>query len=1317
MNIRDRIAGLQRIKASELIPHPKNWRRHGTAQADALRGILAEIGYADALKVVKTERGYMILDGHLRAETTPDMDVPVLVLDVTPEEADKILLTHDPLAAMAVADQAAIAALMETVKTESPALAAMLAALAAGEPLTPLAPLNSSTPGPTLADRFIIPPFSVFDARQGYWQDRKRAWLALGIQSEVGRGGNHLGYSQRVLDDFSGADRQPERINRNLQQSHPATTATIDFYARKRQIEAELGRELSTDEAKTILAERGELKDQRAGNKRASARAFGVDLLHGEDPTLVPDNGIAPPSGSVARRQAGQTASLKGGTTFGTTLHPYDGASPDGDRMGQPDRRSADRRSNLQGAPPKPEWATGTGTENMAAGTSIFDPVLCEIGYRWFCRPGGKVLDIFAGGSVRGIVAAMLGRHYVGIELRPEQVAANRDQAEVILRHGTSPLLSATDTVYTDDPAELTPIQPIEVADGRAWIKREDTFNVNGSRGGKSRAVLALCQQARQLGVGVVTASSRYSPMSSRVARVAEALGVPCRVYLADSKELAEDEADAAAHGAELAKGGKVNYLTALRAKAHKYAQEHGWIEIPFGVESQEYYQGTLAQVRQLPPAERIVVTVGSGMTLAAIIAGLDELALDIPVLGVRVGADPSRLLDQWAPANWRERVEMVSAERDFNEPEAKTRWWGVELDPHYEAKAAPLVRSGDLFWNIAIRPGHELEAIAPSAPAPPTGPDWARGYPIDDLKTIASLFKTAGKGYAHGLGGMVRETQIAEWLDKGELTIASDDAGQPVAAILVHTNQRERRIEDFSGDPRILIEPGETELRRAVCLPDGVGALRSLIDGYRGRWFWLWPEHPVHRALASDLGLERWATQISAASEVKGLYAQRGNASWPQPEAPAERATLRRLNKRLDVRAAAEALGRLTEWAPHYSGYNKRGTWHALALRGYGGQPGFIEKPAEMSRQWKLEHPAELAFKLEDTPLRAQLPELEPLIKAIPGNKHRIRLMRLAAKQGELSRHADITDPDAGVGAGKTLRIHIPLITNPHVRFEQWNLDGEHLSASMAEGEAWYLDTRKPHTAINAGSTDRVHLVMDVESSPALLKLFANEAPASEREALILPPHEHCVLYTPSQASAPISLSNAVGTARWIEGDARDCGELAGNAGPFDMLFTCPPYGDLEVYSDDPRDLSAMEYEAFKAAYFAAIKSSCALLAPDAFALIVVGDYRDPKGIYRNFVSETISAFQAGGLQFYNDAVLITAVGSLPIRVRRQFESARKLGKTHQSVLCFVKGDPRRATKAIGPVEVGDIPTNEAAPSLEPLLNLNGASDGPQVE
>lgn len=138
MKIRDRIKELRRVKASDLVPNPRNWRTHPQGQQDALRGVLAEIGYADALLVRECEDGtLMIVDGHLRAETTPEQKVPVLVLDVTEEEADKLLLTLDPLAAMAEASQQRLGELLAATSTKSEAVQAMLEELARQNAIDP----------------------------------------------------------------------------------------------------------------------------------------------------------------------------------------------------------------------------------------------------------------------------------------------------------------------------------------------------------------------------------------------------------------------------------------------------------------------------------------------------------------------------------------------------------------------------------------------------------------------------------------------------------------------------------------------------------------------------------------------------------------------------------------------------------------------------------------------------------------------------------------------------------------------------------------------------------------------------------------------------------------------------------------------------------------------------------------------------------------------------------------------------------------------------------------------------------------------------
>tara|TARA_Y100000310_G_scaffold86034_1_gene82857 strand:+ start:130 stop:726 length:597 start_codon:yes stop_codon:yes gene_type:complete len=129
MQIRDRIKELRRVPASELIPNPKNWRTHPIAQQDALRGVLVEVGYADALIARETPEGLMLVDGHLRAETTPDATVPVLVLDINEAEADLMLATLDPLAAMAGRDELGLAKLLGTIVTENDAANALLDSL------------------------------------------------------------------------------------------------------------------------------------------------------------------------------------------------------------------------------------------------------------------------------------------------------------------------------------------------------------------------------------------------------------------------------------------------------------------------------------------------------------------------------------------------------------------------------------------------------------------------------------------------------------------------------------------------------------------------------------------------------------------------------------------------------------------------------------------------------------------------------------------------------------------------------------------------------------------------------------------------------------------------------------------------------------------------------------------------------------------------------------------------------------------------------------------------------------------------------------
>ena len=134
MTIRDRIKELRRVKASELVPSPHNWREHPEGQVNALRGILDEIGYADVALTRELPDGRLgIIDGHMRAELDPDQELPVLVLDLDEDEAKKLLTVLDPLAAMAEANKDALGQLLLEIDTESEAVRAMLEKLAEQE--------------------------------------------------------------------------------------------------------------------------------------------------------------------------------------------------------------------------------------------------------------------------------------------------------------------------------------------------------------------------------------------------------------------------------------------------------------------------------------------------------------------------------------------------------------------------------------------------------------------------------------------------------------------------------------------------------------------------------------------------------------------------------------------------------------------------------------------------------------------------------------------------------------------------------------------------------------------------------------------------------------------------------------------------------------------------------------------------------------------------------------------------------------------------------------------------------------------------------
>ncbi len=722
---------VKRLRIAQLVPHPKNPRVHpapGSPEWEVMKASLAH-DYFDP--VVWNKRNGMLVSGHLRSKVMEAEGVQLV---------DAVIVDYDESTHVA----RMIAANNNIGRDDGKALAELLGQLTAGADVamaltgytdTDLSAIMRGDQGAhenadaseaqkcaannVLQERFGVPPFTVLDSKQGYWQVRKKAWLSLGIMGETGR--------------------------------------------------------------------------------------------------------------DVACNPASITGA------YGRTDH-----------------------------------------NKTSRGVSVFDPVVCELAYRWFCPNGGSILDVFAGGAVRGIVAGWLGYRYTGIELRAQQVLANYEQSKTILGSG-GPVWSESDFiadgVATDNGPGLTPVEE----HGGYMVKRDDLNQVAGVRGGKVRTCWTLANTAKQQGkAGLTTAGSRMSPQVNIVAHIAERLGMKCVVHCPEG-ELSPEVLEAQAHGATVIQH-KAGYNNVIIARARAYAKEHNFAEIPFGMEDRVACTCTGLQTANIPPdTKRLVVPVGSGMSLAGILDGLSERGLKIPVLGVMVGADPRKRLAEYAPAGWEGMVTLVQSPLDYHTPAPATKLGELQLDPIYEAKCLAFMQPGDLLWVVGIR-----------------------------------------------------------------------------------------------------------------------------------------------------------------ASEV-------------------------------------------------------------------------------------------------------------------------------------------------------------------------------------------------PKTRV-----------------------------------------------------AP----------EWLRGDGRDCAKLAKVGEAYDLLFTCPPYFDLEVYSDMPGDLSnASSYQDFLSMYRLAIQQSVSLLKPNRFAVIVVGDIRDKQGFYRNFVSDTIDAYRAAGMELYNEAILLTSMGTLPVRAGRQFGAGRKLGKAHQNVLVFFKGDPG-SIKANFPLpQMGELP------------------------
>lgn len=350
----------------------------------------------------------------------------------------------------------------------------------------------------------------------------------------------------------------------------------------------------------------------------------------------------------------------------------------------------------------------------------------------------------------------------------------------------------------------------------------------------------------------------------------------------------------------------------------------------------------------------------------------------------------------------------------------------------------------------------------------------WQHGYELDYLKSLEKEYEDYNK-YTLSPFAKFKKNNIAESLHKGTLVLLGD------AMLDVSIGKASSNITMHGETIIAKKQKGDVTIGKLV---GNIDTLKKQIDLLSGSSFWLyvWAENAEHCKLAEDLGFCYTGPKITTYGEVFAIYYKGFPRQFPKVD-PAEFLSIKKVGN-VDskfVQVLYEKLNKLPAFTNHYSNYNKDKSWGALSLRGYRPEPEFITKPSEMSEDWQ-EKNKDVRFEMQDTTLYDDFDEVRDFISEQLGSKvHRVRFMRLKPGGGELERHTDQVDTDSGGTLGKLARIHIPVKTNDDVIFTVWDTKGVAQKVHMDVGEYWFLDTRKPHMAVNGGTDERIHLVIDV--------------------------------------------------------------------------------------------------------------------------------------------------------------------------------------------------------------------------------------------
>lgn len=260
--------------------------------------------------------------------------------------------------------------------------------------------------------------------------------------------------------------------------------------------------------------------------------------------------------------------------------------------------------------------------------------------------------------------------------------------------------------VYKGYADKLTPVEE----HGGLLVKRDDLYSAFGAMGGKARSCQYLCETALEEGLtGLVTAGSKKSPQIQIVSFIAKHYGVPFHAHCPQG-ELGQELEVAKSNGAEIFQH-RAGYNNVIIKRAKDDAEAMGYANIPFGMECWEAVYQTAIQVKSLVEPykqgkfSRILMPIGSGMSLSGVMWGMLYWGIDCPIVGVQVGGKYEKRLQTYAPLG-EVNLTTVKSSYDYHKYYPENYIGDLPLDPIYEAKCMDFIEDGDLLWVVGIRDG-----------------------------------------------------------------------------------------------------------------------------------------------------------------------------------------------------------------------------------------------------------------------------------------------------------------------------------------------------------------------------------------------------------------------------------------------------------------------------------------------------------------------------------------------------------------------------------------------------------------------------------